>query len=71
MPPDEDYCENCGAFGPGREQWMFSSHGPSGKYFFCFRCLARMRLYAIIGFTLLATVLLVIVAVLWRLKAIP
>jgi len=70
--PDEDDCDNCGNFGPGREQWMFSSVGPSGKCFFCFRCLARMRLYAIIAFTLLAVVLLAIVALilaaLWRLN---
>jgi hypothetical protein len=73
--PEERDCDNCGNFGPGREQWMFSSVGPFGRCFFCFRCLARMRLYAVIAFTLLSFVLLAIVAfvlaTLWRLNGVP
>jgi len=65
MEPQEDYCDNCGTFAAGREQWMFSSLD-TGKRFYCFRCLTRMRLYAAVGFTLLAIVLLALIgSVLW------
>jgi hypothetical protein len=68
--PSEDFCDNCGAVAAGREQWMFSNGG-AGKRFICFRCLGWMRLYATIGFSLLAITLLAIIGFLWWVKAIP
>lgn len=49
----EDVCERCGKVAPGREQWMFQQGETPAKQFFCLRCLRIMRVYAIIGFTLL------------------
>jgi hypothetical protein len=60
----EGHCDNCGAFAAGREQWMIYEYGIY-KQFICFRCLAWMRCYAIIAFTLLGVIVFAIVGVLW------
>lgn len=51
--PFEDVCQRCGEFTLGRKQWMFQQGEAPGKQFYCSRCLRVMRIYAIIGFTLL------------------
>ena len=48
----EDHCDRCGTFAAGRRQWMFHQGVPA-REFYCERCLRVMRVYAVIGFTLL------------------
>lgn len=57
---EEDYCERCGDYQAGVRKWMFHSTyarfpgPPIAREFYCFACLRVMRIYAIIGLTLLA-----------------
>ncbi len=79
MPePTEDHCERCGRLAPGRRKLMFYRllerfpESPIARDFFCFRCIRIMRLYAIIGFTLLAVVIgAIIVAVIRTTATMP
>jgi hypothetical protein len=61
----DDVCERCGAFASGHERWMLHSHELPAKQFFCFRCLRVMRIYAIVGFSLLGLLMFGFVATLW------
>jgi hypothetical protein len=62
----EDYCERCGELGEGREQWMFRSGQLPRKEFFCTRCLGILRVYSVIGLTLLAILFGgILTAVIW------
>jgi hypothetical protein len=66
MPqPAADHCKQCGELAPGKAQWMFDSDEPSVKEFFCDRCLGIMRIYAIIGFSLLGLLLLAFGIAVW------
>lgn len=65
-------CERCGEFREGRSKLMIYRllerfpASPIALQFFCYPCLRVMRIYAIVGFTLLAMLLgSLIVAVLW------
>jgi hypothetical protein len=63
--PDEDYCTRCGEVARGKRQWMFYSSVLPVKEFFCDRCLGVMRVYAIIGFSLLGLLLLAFGIAVW------
>lgn len=58
--PEEDICERCGKYGAGRRQlmlypWWYALFGEySRRQWFCTRCLWIMRVYAVVGFLLLA-----------------
>lgn len=65
-------CERCGEYREGRSKLMIYTllarfpAPPIARQFFCYRCLRVMRIYAIVGFSLLAMLLLSLtVAVLW------
>lgn len=65
-------CERCGEYSEGRSKLMIYRlmerfpTSPVARQFFCNRCLRVMRIYAFVGFSLLATLLgSLIVAVLW------
>jgi len=53
-------CQRCGRQGEGRTKWMVHRfaesfpESPVAEEFFCNRCLRMMRIYATIGFSLLA-----------------
>ncbi|MFK7789776.1 MAG: hypothetical protein AB8C95_09830 [Phycisphaeraceae bacterium] len=58
----EGHCERCRKFAVGRMRWMFYQplerfpESPIVREFFCNRCIKIMRLYAVIGFTLVGIV---------------
>jgi hypothetical protein len=59
--PDEpqiDYCERCGEAAEGKYKLMVyhSLFRLPGREYHCYRCLKVMRIYAIIGFLLMALV---------------
>ncbi len=65
-------CERCGEYRDGRSKLMIYRlmgrfpASPIARQFFCNRCLRVMRIYAIVGFSLLAMLLgSLVVAVLW------
>lgn len=67
---EEAECDRCGRIGTGRYQWMYHipwismllTGAPIEREFFCFRCLRIMRIYAVIGFSLLGLVVAALVA---------
>lgn len=61
----EDVCERCGDVAQGREQWMFQQGELPSMQFFCVRCLRNMRVYAIMGFSLLGILMIGFVVALW------
>ncbi len=76
--PTEDICNRCGEQGAGTRKFMFYRwyetfpRPPVAREFFCFRCQRVMRVYAIIGFTLLGClVLAILVATLWVMSLSP
>lgn len=63
--PVEEHCERCGNFGEGDWRWMFHQ-GPPTREFYCVRCLKILRIYAVIGFTLLGLLVTALAgAILW------
>jgi hypothetical protein len=61
----EDVCDRCGDVARGKEQWMFHQGALPAKQFFCIRCLRIMRVYAIVGFSLLGILMIGLVVALW------
>lgn len=66
---EEAECDRCGRIATGRYKWMRHGWGtmirtgaPIEREFFCFRCLRIMRIYAVIGFSLLGLVVAAIAA---------
>jgi hypothetical protein len=64
-----DVCDRCGSYTWGRYRWMFHSGTMPRKEFFCNRCQRVLRVYAIIGLSLLAILLSGFVLALWWLGA--
>ncbi len=65
-------CERCGEYREGRSKLMVYRlmarlpESPIAQQFFCNRCLRVMRIYAFVGFSLLAMLLgSLLIAVLW------
>ena len=64
----EDYCERCGELREGKRRWMwhrwrvYHLQSPLNEEFYCFRCLRIMRVYSIIGLSLFAIIVAVIIA---------
>lgn len=66
----ENTCKRCGHRAPGRYRWMFHLDwapelligSPVRREFLCFRCLGIMRIYSIIGMTIFAILIVVIIA---------
>ncbi len=58
----EAECERCGNYAAGRRVWMFYNRSTwmwgrvVQRQFFCLRCIRTMRVYAVVGFTLLGLV---------------
>lgn len=75
----EDECTRCGEQRAGRHRWMFYSNPlarfpepPFGREFYCERCARIMKVYAIIGFVLVAAVITCIVgATIWANTSMP
>ncbi len=75
---DEDYCERCGELKHGKRKLMFYRwegrfpQSPVARQFFCYRCLRIMRIYAAIGFCLLAVLVgSLVIVTLWARQLYP
>jgi len=69
LAEEEDECDRCGRVTTGRYKWMrygwatmMTTGSPLEREFFCFRCLRIMRIYSVIGFSLLGLVVAAFVA---------
>ena len=67
-PTLEDYCDRCGAFATGRWQWMFHRGELPRQEFFCDRCQRVLRIYGVIGLSLLALILGAFIVATWWLS---
>ena len=68
----EDYCERCGELGHGSRKLMFYGgyerfpKSPVVREFFCVRCQRILKVYAIVGLSiLLAAVGAIVVTTIW------
>lgn len=68
-----DYCERCGGAAAGTYKLMFyhSLFRLPAREFYCYRCLKVMKVYAIIGFSLLGITVGALCVVTWRLVGGP